>query len=121
MTQLSLSKNKRALAKAQSKKEPHRATLDGGVRSRQQQELIKHFGTFYFDPDYDYKKEQRVDRVDFQSSYPASPNTSAVKASIRAPALQASGGNPAFKHVCSRNLILSHPCSIATCGSSRPR
>lgn len=45
-----------------TKKEAVTAALDEYVRRRKQQKIISQFGTFDFDPDYDYKAERRKKR-----------------------------------------------------------
>jgi Arc/MetJ family transcription regulator len=45
-----------------TKKEAVTAALDEYVRRRKQQKIISQFGTFEFDPDYDYKAERRKKR-----------------------------------------------------------
>ena len=41
-----------------TKKEAVTAALDEYIRRRKQMNLIQHFGTFDFNPDYDYKSER---------------------------------------------------------------
>ena len=45
-----------------TKKEAVTAALDEYVRRREQREILKHFGTFDFDPNYDYKAARRKKR-----------------------------------------------------------
>ena len=45
-----------------TKKEAVTAALDEYVRRRKQQKIISQFGTFDFDPEYDYKAERRKKR-----------------------------------------------------------
>jgi len=47
-----------------TKKEAVTAALEEYVRHRKQLEIIKHFGTFDFDPEYDYKKMRQLDRIE---------------------------------------------------------
>ena len=46
-----------------TKKEAVTAALDEYVRRRKQAEIVKHFGTFDFDPNYDYKAARRKKRT----------------------------------------------------------
>lgn len=46
-----------------TKKEAVTAALDEYIRRRKQLEIVKHFGTIDFDPDYDYKKNRKLDRL----------------------------------------------------------
>ena len=46
-----------------TKKEAVTAALDEYIRRRKQLDLLKHFGTIDFDPDYDYKKNRKLDRI----------------------------------------------------------
>ena len=46
-----------------TKKEAVTAALDEYIRWRKQQKILEHFGTFDFDPKYDYKKLRRLDQV----------------------------------------------------------
>ena len=40
------------------------AALNEYVRRRKQLEILDHFGTIDFDPDYDYKKMRMLDRIE---------------------------------------------------------
>ena len=47
-----------------TKKAAVTAALDEYIRRRKQLEILDHFGTIDFDPDYDYKKMRRLDRIE---------------------------------------------------------
>ena len=47
-----------------TKKEAVTAALDEYIRWRKQMEILDHFGTIDFDPDYDYKKMRQLDRIE---------------------------------------------------------
>jgi hypothetical protein len=47
-----------------TKKEAVTAALDEYIRWRKQQKILDLFGTIDFDPDYDYKKMRRLDRIE---------------------------------------------------------
>jgi Arc/MetJ family transcription regulator len=49
----------RRLGKHQTKKEAVTAALGEYVRRRKQVRILEAFGSFEFDPDYDYKAERR--------------------------------------------------------------
>ena len=46
-----------------TKKEAVTAALDEYIRRRKQAEIVKHFGTIDFDPQYDARKVRKLDRV----------------------------------------------------------
>ena len=46
-----------------TKKEAVTAALDEYIRRRKQLDLLNHFGTIDFDPEYDYKKNRKLDRI----------------------------------------------------------
>ena len=46
-----------------TKKEAVTAALDEYIRRRKQLDLLNHFGTIDFDPDYDYRRIRKLDRV----------------------------------------------------------
>ncbi|MGP8252785.1 MAG: type II toxin-antitoxin system VapB family antitoxin [Terracidiphilus sp.] len=52
------------VGKHKTKKEAVTAALDEYIRWRKQMEILKHFGTIDFDPDYDYKKMRQLDRIE---------------------------------------------------------
>lgn len=52
----------RLAGKHKTKKEAVTAALAEYVRHRKQQEILGAFGTFEFDPSYDYKAERRRSR-----------------------------------------------------------
>ena len=54
----------RRIGKHATKKEAVTAALDEYIRRRKQLEILKHFGTIDFDPEYDYKKMRRLDRIE---------------------------------------------------------
>ena len=47
-----------------TKKEAVTVALDEYIRWRKQLEILDHFGTIDFDPDYDYRKVRRLDRIE---------------------------------------------------------
>jgi len=47
-----------------TKKEAVTAALDEYIRWRKQMEILNHFGTVDFDPEYDYKKMRLLDRIE---------------------------------------------------------
>ncbi len=47
-----------------TKKEAVTVALDEYIRHRKQLEILDHFGTIDFDPDYDYKKMRLLDRIE---------------------------------------------------------
>jgi Arc/MetJ family transcription regulator len=47
-----------------TKKEAVTAALDEYIRRRKQLEILDHFGTIDFDPEYDYKKMRKLDRIE---------------------------------------------------------
>ncbi len=49
-----------------TKKEAVTAALDEYIRRRKQLDLLNHFGTIDFDPNYDYKKNRKLDRIDLR-------------------------------------------------------
>jgi Arc/MetJ family transcription regulator len=52
----------RRLGGHKTKKEAVTAALDEYVQRRKQQKMLSQFGTFEFDPDYDYKSERKKKR-----------------------------------------------------------
>lgn len=54
----------RRVGKHKTKKEAVTAALDEYIRWRRQLEILDHFGTIDFDPEYDYKKMRRLDRIE---------------------------------------------------------
>jgi Arc/MetJ family transcription regulator len=53
----------RRIGKHKTKKEAVTAALDEYIRRRKQLEILDHFGTIDFDPDYDYKKMRKLDKI----------------------------------------------------------
>jgi Arc/MetJ family transcription regulator len=53
----------RRIGKHKTKKEAVTAALDEYIRHRKQLEILDHFGTIDFDPDYDYKKMRKLDKI----------------------------------------------------------
>lgn len=53
----------RRIGKHKTKKEAVTAALDEYIRHRRQLEILDHFGTIDFDPDYDYKKMRKLDKI----------------------------------------------------------
>jgi hypothetical protein len=47
-----------------TKKEAVTAALEKYVQWHKQQEILEHFGTIDFDPDYDYKKIRMLDKIE---------------------------------------------------------
>jgi hypothetical protein len=54
----------RRIGDHKTKKEAVTAALDEYIRRRKQLEILDHFGTIDFDPDYDYKKMRMLDRIE---------------------------------------------------------
>lgn len=54
----------RRIGKHATKKEAVTAALDEYIRRRKQLEILDHFGTIDFDPEYDYKKMRQLDRIE---------------------------------------------------------
>jgi len=54
----------RRVGNHKTKKEAVTAALNEYVRRRKQLEILDHFGTIDFDPDYDYKKMRMLDRIE---------------------------------------------------------
>lgn len=54
----------RRIGNHRTKKEDVTAALDEYIRRRKQLEIIGHFGTIDFDPNYDYKKVRMLDRIE---------------------------------------------------------
>jgi hypothetical protein len=52
------------VGKHKTKREAVTAALDEYVRLRRQLEILDHFGTIDFNPNYDYKKMRRLDRIE---------------------------------------------------------
>jgi hypothetical protein len=52
------------VGKHKTKREAVTAALDEYIRWRKQLEIINHFGTIDFDPNFDYKKMRRLDRIE---------------------------------------------------------
>lgn len=46
-----------------TKKQAVTAALEEYIRWRKQLRILDHFGTIDFDPEYDYKKLRRLDRI----------------------------------------------------------
>jgi Arc/MetJ family transcription regulator len=53
----------RRIGNHRTKKEAVTAALDEYIRWRKQMQILDHFGTIDFDPDYDYRKLRRLDRI----------------------------------------------------------
>jgi hypothetical protein len=54
----------RRVGNYRTKKEAVTAALDEFIRRRKQLEILDHFGTIDFDPEYDYKKMRQLDRIE---------------------------------------------------------
>lgn len=56
----------RRVGNFRTKKEAVTAALDEFIRRRKQLEILDHFGTIDFDPEYDYRKMRQLDRIEPQ-------------------------------------------------------
>jgi hypothetical protein len=56
----------RRVGKHKTKKEAVTAALDEYIRWRKQLRILDHFGTIDYDPEYDYKKMRRLDRIEIE-------------------------------------------------------
>ena len=54
----------RRVGNHKTKKEAVTAALDEYIRRRKQLDILNHFGTIDFDPDYDYRKMRLLDRIE---------------------------------------------------------
>jgi len=54
----------RKIGNHKTKKEAVTAALDEYIRRRKQLDILNHFGTIDFDPDYDYRKMRLLDRIE---------------------------------------------------------
>ncbi len=54
----------RRVGNFRTKKEAVTAALDEFIRRRKQLEILNHFGTIDFDPEYDDKKMRLLDRIE---------------------------------------------------------
>jgi hypothetical protein len=54
----------RRVGNYRTKKEAVTAALDEFIRRRKQLEILDHFGTIDFDPEYDYRKIRQLDRIE---------------------------------------------------------
>jgi Arc/MetJ family transcription regulator len=54
----------RAVGHHKTKKEAVTAALERYVQWHKQQEILEHFGTIDFDPDYDYKRNRMLDKIE---------------------------------------------------------
>ena len=54
----------RRIGNYKTKREAVTAALDEIIRRRKQLEILDHFGTIDFDPDYDYRKMRQLDRIE---------------------------------------------------------
>jgi hypothetical protein len=54
----------RRVGNHKTKKEAVTAALDEYVRRRKQLEILELFGTIDYDPDYDYKKNRLLDKIE---------------------------------------------------------
>jgi hypothetical protein len=55
----------RRIGKHKTKKDAVTAALTEYVRWRKQLQILDHFGTIDFDPDYDYKRMRKLDKIEF--------------------------------------------------------
>ena len=58
----------RRVGNYKTKKEAVTAALDEFIRRRKQLEILDHFGTIDFDPDFDYRKMRKLDRIEIDKS-----------------------------------------------------
>jgi Arc/MetJ family transcription regulator len=54
----------RRVGKHKTKREAVTAALDEYIRWRKQLEILDHFGTIDFDPDYDIRKMRDLDKIE---------------------------------------------------------
>jgi len=54
----------RRVGNYRTKKEAVTAALDEFIRRRKQLEILDHFGTIDFDPEFDYRKMRQLDRIE---------------------------------------------------------
>ena len=54
----------RRVGNFRTKKDAVNAALDEFIRRRKQLEILDHFGTIDFDPEYDYRKMRQLDRIE---------------------------------------------------------
>ena len=54
----------RRIGKHKTKKEAVTAALDEYIRWRKQQRILDYFGKVEFDPEYDYKKMRKLDKIE---------------------------------------------------------
>jgi hypothetical protein len=54
----------RQVGNHKTKKEAVTAALEDYIRRHKQLEILEHFGTIDFNPDYDYKKMRQLDRIE---------------------------------------------------------
>ncbi|MGA3034104.1 MAG: type II toxin-antitoxin system VapB family antitoxin [Terracidiphilus sp.] len=55
----------RRIGKHKTKKEAVTAALDEYIRWRKQLQILDYFGKIDFDPEYDYKKMRKLDKIEF--------------------------------------------------------
>jgi recombination DNA repair RAD52 pathway protein len=53
----------KAVGHHKTKKEAVTAALEKYVQWHRQQEILNHFGTIDYDPNYDYKRNRMLDRI----------------------------------------------------------
>jgi hypothetical protein len=58
----------KAVGHHKTKKEAVTAALELYVRWHMQQEILEHFGTIDYDPEYDYKKVRMLDRIEIDET-----------------------------------------------------
>ncbi len=54
----------RRIGNYKTKREAVTAALDEFIRRRKQLEILDHFGTIDFDPEFDYRKMRQLDRIE---------------------------------------------------------
>jgi recombination DNA repair RAD52 pathway protein len=54
----------KAVGHHKTKKEAVTTALERYVQWHKQQEILKHFGTIDYDPDYDYKRNRMLDKIE---------------------------------------------------------
>jgi Arc/MetJ family transcription regulator len=58
----------KAVGHHKTKKEAVTAALEKYVQWHRQQEILQHFGTIDYDPDYDYKRNRMLDKIEIDEA-----------------------------------------------------